>query len=271
MDDDAVRAQLEQQPVAVGLLLERLLGCAVGGDVGDDADAAGDRRRRRPMTGRARTSRVALVALAVADRCARARSRSHGPPPSTTVTTGSSEPRGEVGARARRRAAVNVSRVGAEDEWSASRASGPGRPPRLCSHVAMPRGREREVMARREPVGLARRELTRRVDPGRPAIRSSAQVFSREPSHAPPAGVCRPPRGISTGDGPGLSRFGPPARARSAARRLSGPVTQPLARIERRVVAAHADRGLEREALPAQGGAVDAGGGGPGRPGAAPG
>ena len=41
--DDAVRAQLEQQPVAVGLLLERPLDFAVGGDVGDDADAAGDR------------------------------------------------------------------------------------------------------------------------------------------------------------------------------------------------------------------------------------
>ena len=38
--DDAVGAQLEQQPVAVGLLLEGLLGLTVAGDVRDDADAA---------------------------------------------------------------------------------------------------------------------------------------------------------------------------------------------------------------------------------------
>ena len=40
VDDDLVRAQLEQQPVAVGLLLEGPLELPVGGDVGDDADAA---------------------------------------------------------------------------------------------------------------------------------------------------------------------------------------------------------------------------------------
>ncbi len=41
--DDAVGAQLEQQSVAVGLLLEGPLGLTVAGDVRDDADAARDR------------------------------------------------------------------------------------------------------------------------------------------------------------------------------------------------------------------------------------
>ncbi len=72
--DDAVGAQLEQEPVAVGLLLQRLFRAAARGDVGEHADAADD--LAGDVNGRPGADEEhALVALRDRGPSARARSR----------------------------------------------------------------------------------------------------------------------------------------------------------------------------------------------------
>ena len=192
VDDDAVRAQLEQQPVAVGLLLEGPLELAVGGDVGDDADAAGDRAvgvhdRAGP------DEQAPLEALTVADRPLELVVL----PVRAALDDGDDrvhEPGGQVRAvLAGGRGEVLAVRPQHQRERAAPthREDAPGVLP-----GRHPPGGEREVVARGEPVGLARRDRRRRRDrcPG-PCLRSPAQVFLREPSHAPPDSAVSTSRG----------------------------------------------------------------------------
>ena len=194
--DDAVGAQLEQQPVAVGLLLERLLDAArsavtsattptqpvIAPSASEDGAGADEQGRARCRRGRGRR--------------ARARSRSHGPPPSTTVTTGATSHAARSG-HGSPPGTVNVS--GSAPSTVRQRAA-PAH--RVDAAAVLPRRHAARSRARGRgtPRGPRawRDDRRRRGDPEAgdpvPPLRCSL----REPSHAPPAGVCRPPGEIST-------------------------------------------------------------------------